>query len=128
MDFKTDIMTNIDRFLQELDREEQLSSIRTGADPHLAWINHNKGNQRNPAPGRGKERKIRNQNQRFCNNCPRDTCPWTHLSKETFVQGLICPRRLLSKGQFSKQTFVQGDFCPRSRIDEMKVAHLIRIR
>ena len=40
------------------------------------------------------------------------------LSKETFVRGDFCPRRLLSKetfvqGMFVQGTFVQGDFCPR---------------
>ena len=52
MDFKSDIMTNIDRFLQDLDKEEQLSSIKAGSGPRLSWIKG--GSQRRHPPGQNK--------------------------------------------------------------------------
>ena len=76
MDFKSDIMTNIDKFLQELDKEEQLSSIRTGAEPRLAWMSQNKGGQRKQVPSRGREKRSKNQNQRFyCRLCHKCEMP-----------------------------------------------------
>ena len=105
MDFKTDIMTNIDRFLQELDREEQLSSIRAGADSRLAWINQNKGNQRNPAPGRGKERKFRNQNQRFyCRLCHKSNLP-----KEVFTGHNIGDKQCTQLSAQDRQKLAQNN-------------------
>jgi len=44
MDFKNDIMNNIPKFLQELERDDQLNSIQGGeVDPQLSWIKQQKG-------------------------------------------------------------------------------------
>ena len=39
----------------------------------------------------------------------------------TVVQGISCPRTLLSKGQLSEQTLVQGDFCPRCELTNIRL-------
>ena len=38
MDFKNDIMNNVDKLMQELDKEESLASIHSVGVPRLAWI------------------------------------------------------------------------------------------
>ena len=77
MDFKSDIMTNIPKFLQELDKEEQLGSIQGVAESQLKWIKQQKGgNQRRQMPWQAKgnpavggagnqSRGAGNQSQKF---------------------------------------------------------------
>ena len=71
MDFKGDIMTNIPKFLQEMDKEEQLGSIK---DSQLNWIKHNKGgnNWRNKNTPAGNQNSTRGNNQDdkpYCRMC-----------------------------------------------------------
>ena len=44
------------------------------------------------------------------------------MSKQTFVQGDFCPRRLLSKKDYCpRKTIVQGDSCPRRQLSNETV-------
>ena len=68
MDFKTDIMNNISNFIQELDKDEQLASIRAEASPQLAWI---RNQQRRQPSKQAEERKLKSQRKycRLCHKC-----------------------------------------------------------
>ena len=106
MDFKSDIMTNIAKFIQELDKEEQLSSIKAGNDPRLSWINHQKGgNQRRQQPGQNRWKKPGSQDQRLycrlCHKCdmPRDVFTSHNLGDKKCTQLSAQDRAKLAQTQ-----------------------------
>ena len=74
MDFKNDIMNNVTNFVQDIDKEEQLSSIRADDSPRLAWIG-GKQQRRQPQKQAG-WKKTRQQNQRmYCRLCHKCGLP-----------------------------------------------------
>ena len=73
MDFKNDIMNNVDKFLQELDKEENLASIHSVGVPRLAWIKQQGGKQPT-SQGKGRQRQVQRMYCRLCHKCnmPRE--------------------------------------------------------
>ena len=103
MDYKSDIMTNVDRFIQDLNKEEQLSSIKSGGDPHLSWIKG--GNQRRPSPSQNKWKKQSNNDQRLycrlCHKCemPRDVFTSHNIGDKKCTQLSLEDRHKLAQNQ-----------------------------
>ena len=80
MDFKNDIMTNVDKFLQELDKEENLTSIQSVETPRLAWISQKGNNQQRRQStwrgrGRGGSKSGRPEQKLYCRLCHRCDMP-----------------------------------------------------
>eukprot|EP00092_Neocalanus_flemingeri_P087280 GFUD01110119.1.p1 GENE.GFUD01110119.1~~GFUD01110119.1.p1 ORF type:complete len:383 (+),score=89.10 GFUD01110119.1:253-1401(+) len=86
MDFKNDIMTNIPKFLQELDKEEHLGLITGGPDSQLKWMRQQ--NQKRQMPwqdrkpqaggqtGGQKPAAFGYQNQKmYCRLCHKSNLP-----------------------------------------------------
>ena len=74
MDFKNDILNNVNNFIQDIEKEQMLSSIRTEDNPRLAWM---KGNQQRRQPQKQSEwKKTKLVNQRkYCRLCHKCDLP-----------------------------------------------------
>ena len=69
-----------------LDKEKQLSSIRAGADPSLAWLSQTKDGQRKQSQGRCGNRRPRNQaNNFYCRLCHKCDMPKRYTLVTTLV-------------------------------------------